>query len=176
MFKKIPSFLITQDYDWDRFKSINYSIRFVDSYGVGSYFYPINDPRTLVSLIKPGFFTIPPTLSYCEFTNLAVVRPHRDSNDTVALNFYINTSGSVTSFYKQPDEGIVEKRYGKLAYTESSNNLFEIGRFVANKYDCYLLDVTVLHGLQKTTPEPRTMLTCRWNRYDYQTILNSLNF
>ena len=176
MFKKIPSFLITQDYDWDQFKSTNYSTKFVDKSGMGSYFYPINNASVLASLIKPGFFTIPPRLAYCEFTNLAVVRPHKDSGDTVALNLYINTANSVTIFYKHSDDGIVENRLGTLTYTESSNNLIEIDRFVASKYDCYLLDVTVLHGIQKTTPEPRTMLTCRWRKHDYQIILNSLNF
>lgn len=180
MFIKIPSIFKTVDVNWNNFKS---NICFEKYYSAtrngGSYFYTITDYPQFKDLLKTNIFTIQPdVLAYCEFTGEGLVKPHTDSGTSVSLNFYIDTDDGITIFYKKLDNIINSNFQNKknLNYFENDSNLIEIGRFQAKNKECYLLDVTQFHGIQKTSNRPRSMITARWHWYKFADILNSLNF
>lgn len=165
MFVKLPQIFKTTDVDWDKYKTnICTSQFYSEKRKGGGYFYKVNDVDKFMDLLKPNIFTIMPEIFYSEFTGSGLVTPHIDKGTTVALNFYIETDNSTTIFY----EGLVP---GKLYY---ENNVKEIGQFIAQPFDCYLLDVSKIHGVQKTTDKTRSMFSFRWDDYSFQTIVDSL--
>jgi hypothetical protein len=143
----------------------------------GSYFYGIKNFSEFFLLHKGMFNIIPNGMYYCEFTGTELVTPHRDRGTSVALNLYLETDNAATIFYKEiiPDHTHAAVKYIK-PYSTSIDNLIEVSRFTAEPYDLYLLDVNEIHGIQKTTSIPRSMITYRWSpRYTFDQILKSLN-
>lgn len=178
MFAKLPCIFTSTDQDWDYFKTDKCFVKFYsEKRGGGSYFYSLNDHPHLTNLLQPDLFKIPPTIvSYCEFTGPGLVTPHRDQGDRVALNFYLDTDDGITIFYREARVPVVDTKLPRLTLTSPVEDLIETDRFSAQRFDCYLLDVSMIHGIQKYTDTPRTMITFRWRNHDYKTILNSLNF
>jgi len=178
MFTKLPLIFNTVDVDWHKFKS-QYCFQkyYSPDRAGGSYFYTIKDYTIFKDLLKKDLFGIKPDIvSYCEFTGPGLVYPHRDEGTIVALNFYIDTDDGITIFYKETDK-IIDTLYSKkLNFSKTDADLIEIGRFKANKNDCYLLDVSCIHGIKKTTDNTRSMITARWKKHSFDIILDSLNF
>lgn len=165
MFTKLPQIFTTTNVDWDNFKTDECTSKFYsEKRKGGGYFYKIKNLETFMSLLKPNIFSIPCQIFYSEFTGAGLVTPHIDKGTTVALNFYLETDNSTTIFY----EGNVPE---KLYY---ENNIREVSRFTADQYDCYLLDVSKIHGVLKTSDKTRSMFSFRWENYDFQTILESI--
>lgn len=179
MFTKVPSIFKFLDVDWNNFKSnVCFEKYYSSTRNGGSYFYTIKNYPQFKDLLKPNIFTIPPTvLAYCEFTGKGLVKPHKDSGTSVALNFYIDTDDGVTIFYKESGNAIDNNFQNKrnLKYFENDSRLIEIDRFQAKNKECYLLDVSQYHGILKTSDTPRSMITARWSNYRYADILSSLN-
>ena len=180
MFKKLPLIFTTTEFDWDKLKTQKLREKFYSPERKGgSYFYWLNSYVTIRNLLRPNLFTILPNhISFCEFTGSGLVTPHKDKIDSVALNFYLDTDDGITIFYQCINHNVetlnVSKR--QLAFTKDLSDLIEIGRFSANKYDCYLLDVNEIHGIAKASDKTRSMITFRWSNQKFDTILNSLNF
>ncbi len=173
MFAKISSDFLDHSIDYHKFKS-NFVL---DKYyskerNAGSAFYKITYFLKFQEAQIKNIFTIPPTPSYAEFTGGGLVTPHTDGgNDTVALNFYLSAPGDATIFYEKIHPN-VQPYPGTRSY--NVNELQEITRFNANPFDAYLLDVTKIHGIQKSGDEPRNMISFRWKKYSFEEIYNSL--
>jgi hypothetical protein len=123
------------------------------------------------------FNIMPSAIYYCEFTGNQLVTPHRDKGISVALNLYLETDNAATIYYKEinHDPTHVNFKHTK-PYGAPIENLVETCRFTAEPNDLYLLNVNEIHGIQKTTETPRSMITYRWNtRFSFNQILNSLN-
>jgi hypothetical protein len=178
MFTKLPLIFNTVDVDWHQFKSdFCFQKYYSPARQGGSYFYIIKDYASFKELLKKDLFGIKPDIiSYCEFTGPGLVYPHRDEGTFVALNFYIDTDDGITIFYKETEK-IIDTMYSKkLNFSKTDKDLIEISRFKANKNDCYLLDVSCIHGIKKTTKNARSMITARWRTHNFNNILDSLNF
>jgi hypothetical protein len=178
MFTKLPLIFNTVDVDWHQFKSDScFDKYYSEDRNGGSYFYTIKDFNLFRNLLKPNVFKIRPDfMAYCEFTGDGLVSPHRDNGTSVALNFYIDTDDGITIFYKETEK-IIDTLYSKkLNFSKTDKDLIEISRFKANKNDCYLLDVSCIHGIKKTTKNARSMITARWEKHSFDIILDSLNF
>lgn len=175
MFCKLPLIFNKTDANWHQFKSDTCVAKFYSqSRSGGGYFYTIKNRNLFNLLLKSEIFGIPPdAIAYCEFTGPGLVKPHKDDGMSVALNFYIETDNAVTIFYKESTD-IIDNN--KLYYSEINDSLVETGRFHADQYDCYLLDVSSIHGIQKCSDKIRTMISLRWRKHSYKDILNSLNF
>jgi len=166
------------DVDWYKFKST----RLVDYYYSdtrkgGSYFYSIKNMPNFLKLHTGMFNIIPSGIYYCEFTGSDLVTPHRDRGIGVSLNLYLETDSATTIFYKEIEHDTTHESVKYIKpYTPQLENLIETCRFTAQPNDLYLLDVNEIHGIQKTTPMPRSMITYRWYpRFSFNQILDSLN-
>lgn len=174
MFVKLQNKLPTVD--WSKFKTnIILDQHYSEVRGAGSYFYKVGNITEFLMLHRSIFTIFPTSIAFCEFTGSGLVTPHRDKSDCVAMNLYLNTDDATTIFYNEVNaDGTYHVVRDYKPYTTSLSSLVETGRFVAQTNDLYLLNVTEIHGIQKTTATPRTMLTYRWRNHKFNEILNSL--
>jgi hypothetical protein len=77
------------------------------------------------------------------------VPPHTDTEIVTSINFYIQTEGCKTTFYKtkvdEPKTFKMEQQTnGRIFYPE---DLEEVDSFVAKDYEIWVLDVSQIHGV-----------------------------
>lgn len=114
---------------------------------------------------------------YTSFVNIETsVPPHTDIVDRVSINFYIETGGYRTVFYKSTDNST------RLTYADhgdghvyNADELEEIDSFVANPGDVYVLDGKVIHGVDSASHLPRKFLQVATDKLDYDQVLEILN-
>jgi len=174
MFAKISNSFLDLNVNYHQFKSnIVTDQYYSESRKGGSAFYLINHPLKFKQSQLTDIFTIRPNIMYAEFTGSGLVTPHTDlGRDTVALNFYLSAPGDATIFYKKKNDSI-QTYPNTTAY--NVEDLLEVSRFYAFPHDVYLIDVTKIHGIQKSNFEPRNMITYRWSNYSFEEIFTSLN-
>lgn len=112
------------------------------------------------------------------------IPPHTDSNVTASINFYIETHNCHTFFFIPKGnevkgyKGTDTQTNGKLY---NSEDLIEIGNFVAEPGDCYVFDPKVIHSVApnklsdisiKLSPtKPRKAISLVTNLYSYEEVL-----
>lgn len=114
---------------------------------------------------------------YTSFVNIETnVPPHTDIVDKVNINFYIETGGYKTTFYKSNDNS------SKMTYADHGNghvyqidDLEEIGSFIAVPGDVYVLNGKVVHGVYSDKQLPRKFLQVATNKLEYDQVLEILN-
>lgn len=173
MFKKISNNFLNLDFDWTTFKSETVrSSHYSKQRQGGAYFYDLKNSDLFHSLHKKNIFGIKPQrIFFCEFTGGGLVTPHRDKGNSVSLNFYIDVEKDYTVFYEDDSAPTNISFYS----VDNTSNLIESGRFMAEKFDIYLLDVRKLHGIEKTNNNTRRMITYRWSHYTFDEIYESLD-
>jgi hypothetical protein len=77
------------------------------------------------------------------------VPPHTDTEIVTSINFYIQTQGCKTTFYKPKVEEprtlkMEQQTNGRIFYPE---DLEEVDSFVAKDFEIWVLDVTQIHGV-----------------------------
>ena len=174
MFAKISNSFLDLNVDYHQFKSnIVTDQYYSETRKGGSAFYLLNHPLKFKQSQLKDIFTIRPNIMYAEFTGSGLVTPHTDlGRDTVALNFYLSAPGDATIFYEKKNDSI-QTYPNTTAY--KVDDLLEVSRFYAFTHDVYLIDVTKIHGIQKSNFEPRNMITYRWSNYSFEEIFTSLN-
>jgi hypothetical protein len=82
---------------------------------------------------------------YCIMTGPGKLHPHIDKQTITAINYYIEPGNGITTFYK-----IIADNYQHptIASSFKEECLEETGRFVANKNECYALDVSKIHNVE----------------------------
>ena len=134
------------------------------------YEFAIADKNYLYDILSTKIsFGIEP--SYFNITEIIYPgsRPHTDTWPT-SINFYLSASDDITTFWKNKNK---EEQKGLAAYDLSS--LQKINSFVANKNDCYLLDVSTTHSVVlNTIDSKRTMLRVCWHKNSFDEIYNSI--
>ena len=79
-----------------------------------------------------------------------IIPPHTDTEIITSINFYLQTEGCTTTFYKTkvdtPKTAQVENQTDGHIYFEE--DLEEVGSFVAKDYEVWLLDVSQIHGVK----------------------------
>ena len=78
------------------------------------------------------------------------VPPHTDTEIVTSINFYLQTEGCKTTFYKVNVDNpksvqIKNQTNGHIYFKEDLN---EIGSFIAKDFEIWVLDVTQVHGVQ----------------------------
>jgi hypothetical protein len=133
-------------------------------------------------LSKKISFGIQPRTCLIEVSD-HISNPHIDGVDKVSLNYYLNTGGAITSFYKEKNETI--SPIGTVMSENLEGISFDIGvkdwrhedllmvdQFTAKNGDAYILDVDVIHDV--TMPVGiRRYISWRWS-VDYDTALRSI--
>lgn len=159
---------------------------FFEGYGDTFKQFKIKDLNYLESIIesKIQFDIIPHWVTCCEIRDYGAT-PHVDHN-TVALNYYIEASGYVTAFWatksnasgKSADQLISEtgKTRTNDVKTYDFKELKIIDKFKANAHEAYLLDIKQIHSASKMNSDDkvRTMIRWAWDKYNFETILNSI--
>ena len=174
MFDKISNIFLDLNVNYHQFKTNMIMDRYYsEARKGGSAFYLLNYSLKFKQSQLKNIFTIRPNIMYAEFTGNGLVTPHTDGgNDTVALNFYLDAPGDATIFYEKKNDSI-QTYPNTRAYNVT--DLLEVSRFYAFPLDVYLIDVTKIHGIQKSNSETRNMITYRWKNYSFEEIINSLN-
>jgi hypothetical protein len=174
MFAKISNSFLDLSIDYHQFKSNVIMDQYYSSARKGgSVFYRITQYLKFKEVHLKDIFTIQPNVFYAKFTGGGLVTPHTDGgNHSVALNFYLTAPGDATIFYEKKNDSIQP-----YPDTQSYNiaDLTETSRFYASPLDAYLMDVSKIHGIQKSGFEPRNMISYRWKNYSFEEIFNSLN-
>lgn len=174
MFAKISNDFLDHSIDYYQFNStVITGNHYSEKRKGNSTFYLMTEYIKFKELQLKDIFTIPPAVvRFVEFTGCGLVTPHTDlGGDTVALNFYLNIPRDPTIFYKKqhPDVAPYKNTRGY-----NVDELTEIGRFYAEPFDVYLLDVQTIHSIQKSNDTPRHLITYRWKNYGFEEIFNSL--
>jgi hypothetical protein len=78
-----------------------------------------------------------------------IIPPHTDTEINTSINFYLQTEGCKTTFYKPkvdvPKTTQIENQTDGHIYFE--DDLVEIGSFIAKDFEAWLLDVSKIHGV-----------------------------
>jgi hypothetical protein len=94
------------------------------------------------------------------FFSSSFIDPHIDYARKTALNFYINTCGESTVFYKPIHDNIeyvVKHKYK----TFNVNDIIEVARFTASNNSLFLIDTTTIHNVVNMKAGfERTIFSC----------------
>jgi hypothetical protein len=79
-----------------------------------------------------------------------IIPPHTDTEILTSINFYLQTEGCLTTFYKPKVDiprtvQIKNQTNGHIYFEE---DLIEIDSFVAKDFEAWLLDVSQIHGVR----------------------------
>jgi hypothetical protein len=166
MFKKLNTSPL--EIDTDRLKnSSTYSRATLEEFS-------INDREYLFTILDNQFqFNIAPRLINVTEIVYPGIKPHTDSFP-VSMNFYFDVGGDETCFWKN----VNLKESPLMGFKRSHStekDLQKIGSFIANKGDCYLLDVSNIHSVNISTPNTaRKILRLCWWDYSFDEILESI--
>jgi hypothetical protein len=79
-----------------------------------------------------------------------IIPPHTDTEIITSINFYLQTEGCTTTFYKPKVDVIktvqIENQTNGHIYFEG--DLIEVDSFVAKDMEIWLLDVSQIHGVK----------------------------
>jgi hypothetical protein len=176
MFYKIENPFLRPMDDWSKFNSNNLHFKY-DSIptSLGYYGFQEFDLFRKQHTRRP-FTKNSDNVRWAEVLNPGVLYPHRDHNVSTVLNYYISGGEDVTVFYKPKpgcEKGLTYP--GKnVANIYLFNMVEEVARFVAKPGEAYLLDVTQIHAVFKTSPEPRQFINYVWKDTPYSEMLDDI--
>jgi hypothetical protein len=176
MFYKIEKPFLRPMDDWSKFNSDNLHYKY-ESIPTSIAYYGLQEFDLFRKQHSRRPFTKnSDTVRWAEVANTGILCPHRDHGVSAVLNYYISGGEDVTVFYK-PKPGC-EKGLHYSGWTWGNIYLFsmveEVARFVAKPGDAYLLDVTQIHAVFKTSPEPRQFINYVWKDTPYSEILDDI--
>jgi hypothetical protein len=142
--------------------------------------FSINDRDYLFSILDNQFqFNISPHAVNITEISYPGIKPHTDSWP-VAINIYFDVGSDETCFWKNvslKESSPVDSRPGAAGLIKSYNagDLQKVGSFIANKGDCYLLDIKKIHSIEMSVPNTtRKILRLCWQKYSFDEILESI--
>jgi hypothetical protein len=175
MFYKINFDFLKSNFDW-----INLDPKFLvseyDSVTTKLEYFKLDNYEQFKSYHTLRPYIIPPdSIRIGRITGKGVLLPHKDHNTTAVLNFYISASNDPTIFYFDKPGAKTLRYPGK-----TSNNIFlpteveEVCRFTAEKNTGYLLDVSQIHSVIKSTTEPRIFINYTWRSASFSQVLEGI--
>lgn len=105
------------------------------------------------------------------------IPPHTDSDINVSINFYIETNNCRTVYYEPivNELNLFQIKNQTNGHIYDKGELKEIGSFVAQPMEIWILNVKKIHGVEPTKKELfRTALTLGTKKYDYEEVYNML--
>ena len=161
--------------NWDKFKSDNLVTKFISG-GTSLEYYLLDNVDIFRNQHLKKFFTIRPTrVLFTEINGTGFLNPHRDHNTNVTLNYYIQSNDDITTFY---DDNTNAPSFNYESRTQCNiydiNDLSVNREFVATSNTAYLLDVSKIHSVTKTSLLPRKFISYQWKDHTYDEILQDL--
>lgn len=79
-----------------------------------------------------------------------IIPPHTDTEIITSINFYLQTEGCKTVFYKPKNAELktVQVKNQTNGHIYFEEDLIEVDSFIAKDFEVWLLDVTQIHGVQ----------------------------
>lgn len=176
MFYKLQQDFIKESSDnWDKFKGDSLVAEFVCK-GLALRYYKLDNVDIFKKQHLKKFFTIVPTrVLFSEITGTGFLHPHRDHNTKVSLNYYIQSNNDITTFYHDTDKAV-----GFNYENRSENNIYKVEdltvscEFMAASNTAYLLDVTKIHSVTKSSLICRKFISYHWKDHTFDEIFNDL--
>lgn len=174
MFQKIKFKL--NDIDFDRLKG-----SVAASYGRPPRpkltYWHLGDREYFESILPSEmFFGIPPyQVQIAEIVGSGHLLPHIDHNISACANYYLDTNGSTTYFYKKR-----ERAHGFVYPGRTVANIFpldqveKVAEFTAEQKDLYLLDVSQIHSVDSPNPGIRRFISWQWVGVPFETVKSNL--
>jgi len=105
------------------------------------------------------------------------VPPHTDSGIKAAINFYIQTDGCTTRFFRaktdNPKTYTIENQHEEGRIYEEED-LYEVGCFCASEEEAWLIDVTIPHAVKPQTDKVRIAAQLATASHSYDQVLKML--
>lgn len=104
-----------------------------------------------------------------------IIPPHTDTEIITSINFYLQTEGSRTVFYKPKNNDLktIQVKNQTNGHIYFEEDLIEVDSFIAKDFEVWLLDVTKIHGVQGDF-NLRKALTLGTFVHKYEDVLNML--
>ena len=79
-----------------------------------------------------------------------IIPPHTDTEIITSINFYLQTEGCRTVFYKPKNNDLktIQVKNQTNGHIYFEEDLIEVDSFIAKDFEIWLLDVTQIHGVQ----------------------------
>jgi hypothetical protein len=79
-----------------------------------------------------------------------IIPPHTDTEIITSINFYLQTEGCKTVFYKPKNNDLktIQVKNQTNGHIYFEEDLIEVDSFIAKDFEIWLLDVTQIHGVQ----------------------------
>jgi hypothetical protein len=79
-----------------------------------------------------------------------IIPPHTDTEIITSINFYLQTEGCKTVFYKPKSNNLktIQVKNQTNGHIYFEEDLIEVDSFIAKDFEVWLLDVTQIHGVQ----------------------------
>lgn len=140
----------------------------------------IKNPILLARDIFPNkiFRLDPHLIFYAEVDGPGLLDPHRDHGSTTVANFYFESNNSTTNFYKEKP-GTKPITYQGTDEV-SKNNVYNVNdlelesSFQAQDGDCYLLNVSEIHGVHSEKQGTRKFINMQWFGPSIEDVYNSI--
>jgi hypothetical protein len=105
------------------------------------------------------------------------IPPHTDSDINVSINFYIETDDCKTTYYEALGNELNSFQIQNQTdgYVYDKKQLREIGSFIAQPMEIWVLNVKKIHGVDSVKKEPfRKAITLATKKYEYDDVYNML--
>lgn len=104
-----------------------------------------------------------------------IIPPHTDTEIVTSINFYLQTEGCRTVFYKPKGDDLktVQVKNQTNGHIYFEEDLDEVDSFIAKDFEIWLLDVTKIHGV-KGNFNLRKALTLGTFTHKYKDVLEML--
>ena len=134
---------------------------FVNRYGAIAFHKVIGAPFPL-EVLKTWR---PDSARWVEIVGAGETGPHKDIGVMTTMNLYMQTSGEVTYFW-EPKAGIEPLDVGG-AFAYSVSDLILTGSFKAEPGDAYLLDISKVHSVTRTSSSVRKFIQLKWRNIPF---------
>lgn len=99
---------------------------------------------------------------------------HIDPDRKCAINFYVSTQGCITKTFLPKGTDIGGKWKAKADFIYLQNEVEEIGSFVAEDGDAYVLNTWAPHQVVTTQAVTDRKMLCLSSRYSYEEVVEML--
>ena len=162
--------------NWDKFKSVNLVTHFVSG-NISLEYYSLENIDAFKNQHLRKFFTIRPSrVLFTEIKGTGFLNPHIDHNTNVTLNYYIQSVDDITTFYTAKNNVL-----GFNYSNRDQSNIYDVDdlsvdiEFIANNNTAYLLDVSKIHSVTKTSILPRKFISYQWKDHTFHEIIQDLS-
>jgi hypothetical protein len=175
-FSKLDNVFLNPDSDWEKFKGPHLYSQYNSGPVLLQYFNINNIEEFKKQHYRKIFSLLPDRVSFAVIYGKGVLLPHKDHGCQVSLNYYIDAEDDVTQFYEALEPNVVGATYpGKIqSNIFNETDLLAKDNFVAKSNELFLLNVSEIHSVIKTSIKPRVFIAYSWNHITYEELLTDI--